>query len=41
VRLAGFGELFIQGEHYLHQEGHAVVAGDVGGVGLNESAIAD
>jgi len=41
VRRGCFGELFMQGEHLLHQEGHAVVAGDIGGVGLSESAIAD
>ncbi len=41
VRRASLGELFMQSEHLLHQEGHAVVAGDVGGIGLSESAIAD
>ena len=33
VGRAGLWELFMQGEHLLHQKGHAVVAGDVGGVG--------
>ena len=33
-----FGELFMQGEHSLHQEGHAVVAGDGGGVGEIDGA---
>jgi hypothetical protein len=28
--------LFHQGKHSLHQEGHAVVAGDVGGIILSD-----
>jgi len=31
VRCGRLEELFMQGEHSFHQEGHAVLAGDVGG----------
>jgi hypothetical protein len=41
VRRGSFGEQFMQSEHLLHQGDHAVVTGDVGGVGLSESAIAN
>ena len=37
----GLRELFMHGQHLLHQGDHAVVAGDVGGVGLNEFALVD
>ena len=40
VRRVGLGELFMQSEHSLHQGDHAIMADDLGGVGLNESVIA-
>jgi hypothetical protein len=31
----------MQGEHSLHQRDHAIVAGDIGEVGLNEFVLSD
>jgi len=31
----------MQREHLLHKGDHAIVAGDVGGIGLNEFALVD
>jgi hypothetical protein len=34
VGSAGLRELFVEGEHLLHQGNHGTVAGDIDGIGI-------